>query len=445
METRTIVVSLLIGIVVTAALLAGAGAALDPGAADRRPAARSAHRPAAVAVWSSIAARPAARRRRAGGDPARPLRQRFAGDRRRPDRRRRRGDRSSPSRSSARDLVPPLAAIAGWPLERAAPPARPPRARERPAQPEPYRGHRGGADDRPHPRHLRHRLRRRAEELGRPGRRRKLRRRAGDPEQRRLLARFPAARRRRHAKCRESSAVATIRAAQAKLLDGGAGARVSAPSRDVEKRSRSNGRRVDRRRCATCATTRRSSPTPSPPTTASNSGDSFRLLSQTRRRPSFEVVGEFDSKLDVFGSVLITQRAMAREFGQTQDTIDFVQAEAPGRPGRGPGDAHQGRRSRLPGGRSAEPAGTEGKPRRTGRPARQPRLRAAAPRDRDLALRHRQHAGALDPRTDPRAGDAAGDRHVAPPGADDDPLRGGDHGPDRGDPRHGARAWSSPP
>ena len=65
--------------------------------------------------------------------------------------------------------------------------------------------------------------------------------------------------------------------------------------------------------------------------------------------------------------------------------------------------------------------------------------------DRDLAVRDRQHAGALDPRTHPRAGDAAGDRDVAPPGADDDPLRGGDHGPDRGDPRHGPGRRSSPP
>ena len=38
MESRTVVVSLLVGVVVTAALLAGPGAALDPGAADRRPA-----------------------------------------------------------------------------------------------------------------------------------------------------------------------------------------------------------------------------------------------------------------------------------------------------------------------------------------------------------------------------------------------------------------------
>jgi len=55
-------------------------------------------------------------------------------------------------------------------------------------------------------------------------------------------------------------------------------------------------------------------------------------LSQTRRRPSFEVVGEFSSKLGVFGSVLITQAALAREFAQTQDTIDFVKTAAGARP-----------------------------------------------------------------------------------------------------------------
>ncbi len=37
----------------------------------------------------------------------------------------------------------------------------------------------------------------------------------------------------------------------------------------------------------------------------------------------------FSAKLGVFGSVLITQAALARDFGQTQDTIDFV-TTAPG-------------------------------------------------------------------------------------------------------------------
>ena len=85
-------------------------------------------------------------------------------------------------------LVPPLATVAGRPLERLRRRDRQAGPRERAAQPESHRRHRGGADDRPGAGHLRDRLLGRAEELGGPGRRRKLRRRDGDPEQRRLLA-----------------------------------------------------------------------------------------------------------------------------------------------------------------------------------------------------------------------------------------------------------------
>jgi putative ABC transport system permease protein len=127
-------------------------------------------------------------------------------------------------------------------------------------------------------------------------------------------------------------AVATIRAEQAKLLPRGAGARVSAASRDVEKTVdiewKQGGPAVLRGlrdNQAILSDSFASDHNLEP-------GDRFRLLSQTRHRPSFEVVGSFDSKLDVFGSVLITQAAMAREFGQTQDTIDFVQVEPSANP-----------------------------------------------------------------------------------------------------------------
>ena len=56
-------------------------------------------------------------------------------------------------------------------------------------------------------------------------------------------------------------------------------------------------------------------------------GDRFQLLTQARARPRFRVVGEFDSKLGVFGSVLVTQKVMARDFRQTQDLMDFVKVE----------------------------------------------------------------------------------------------------------------------
>ena len=56
-------------------------------------------------------------------------------------------------------------------------------------------------------------------------------------------------------------------------------------------------------------------------------GDRFQLLTQTRAKPAFRVVGEFDSKLGVLGSVLVTQGVMARDFDQTQDLTDFVKVE----------------------------------------------------------------------------------------------------------------------
>jgi putative ABC transport system permease protein len=57
-------------------------------------------------------------------------------------------------------------------------------------------------------------------------------------------------------------------------------------------------------------------------------GDRFGLLTQARATPAFTVAGEFDSKLGVLGSVLVTQSVMARDFDQTQDLTDFVKVEA---------------------------------------------------------------------------------------------------------------------
>jgi putative ABC transport system permease protein len=123
--------------------------------------------------------------------------------------------------------------------------------------------------------------------------------------------------------------VATIRSAQAKLVGDGAGARLSAPTRNIEQAVKvewEKGGPSDLRKLADDQAILSDS-------FASENGlevgDRFRLLSQTRKRPSFEVVGEFSSKLGVFGSVLITQPTLAREFRQTQDTTDFVKT-APG-------------------------------------------------------------------------------------------------------------------
>ncbi|MDX6623760.1 MAG: putative transport system permease protein [Solirubrobacterales bacterium] len=62
-------------------------------------------------------------------------------------------------------------------------------------------------------------------------------------------------------------------------------------------------------------------------------GERFRLLSQSGNRPSFEVVGVYDTKVGLIGSALVTQAVLARDFGQTQDTIDFVRTAEGADPG----------------------------------------------------------------------------------------------------------------
>ena len=125
------------------------------------------------------------------------------------------------------------------------------------------------------------------------------------------------------------SLVATIRSTEAKFAGGGSKVRVSAPTPDIEKAVTIEWKK------GRPATLRGLSDREAIVTESFASdhhlavGDRFRLLGQTGAKPAFRVAGEFDSKLDLFGSVLITQAVMARAFDQTQDTIDFV-ITAPG-------------------------------------------------------------------------------------------------------------------
>ena len=118
--------------------------------------------------------------------------------------------------------------------------------------------------------------------------------------------------------------VATIRSTEAKLLEQGSKTRVSAPTPDIGEavtvewkqggpatlRNLGDGEAVVSEGFASDH--------------GLEVGDRFGLLSQTGARPRFRVAGEFDSKLGVLGSVAITQAVMRRAFDQTQDTIDFV-------------------------------------------------------------------------------------------------------------------------
>jgi putative ABC transport system permease protein len=122
--------------------------------------------------------------------------------------------------------------------------------------------------------------------------------------------------------------VETIRSVQAKAIDGGSTIRVSAPSPDIEKAVnlewKQGGPEVLENLTAGQAVVSEDFASEH----NLDPGDSVRLLTQTSRRPSFEVVGSFDSKLGILGSVLVNQGVMASDFDQTQDQIDFVETES---------------------------------------------------------------------------------------------------------------------
>jgi putative ABC transport system permease protein len=130
------------------------------------------------------------------------------------------------------------------------------------------------------------------------------------------------------------ASVATIGAVQAKLLPDGAGTHVTAPSRNIEDAVEIEWKRGGP---STLRRLRGDQAILSDSFASEHGlevGDGFRLLAQTRARPEFEVAGVFDSKLGVFGDVLVTPAAMARTFRQTQDQIDFVETEPGADPAR---------------------------------------------------------------------------------------------------------------
>ncbi len=71
-------------------------------------------------------------------------------------------------------------------------------------------------------------------------------------------------------------------------------------------------------------------------------GDRIRFLTQVGERPRMRVVGEFEDKVELLGSAIVTPRLMATAFDQRDDVIDFVKL-APG----ADAEAVQGELSKL--------------------------------------------------------------------------------------------------
>jgi putative ABC transport system permease protein len=58
-------------------------------------------------------------------------------------------------------------------------------------------------------------------------------------------------------------------------------------------------------------------------------GDRIRMLTQTGKRPSLEIAGEVKDNADLLGATVVTQRTMARQMGVREDTLDLIKL-APG-------------------------------------------------------------------------------------------------------------------
>jgi putative ABC transport system permease protein len=123
--------------------------------------------------------------------------------------------------------------------------------------------------------------------------------------------------------------VSTVRAAQAKVLDGGGKKRVSALAPDagaVLTIDWTEGGPEALRRLTDSEVIVDKS-------LASDNdleqGDKVRFLTQIGARPDLRVVGEFEDKAELLGSAIVTQRLMARAFDQKDDVLDFVKL-APG-------------------------------------------------------------------------------------------------------------------
>ena len=57
-------------------------------------------------------------------------------------------------------------------------------------------------------------------------------------------------------------------------------------------------------------------------------GDKVEFLSQIGRKPRLRVVGKYEDKAELFGGAIVTQQLMATAFDQRDDLIDFVKTKA---------------------------------------------------------------------------------------------------------------------
>jgi putative ABC transport system permease protein len=136
--------------------------------------------------------------------------------------------------------------------------------------------------------------------------------------------------------------VATLRATEAKLVDSGSKLRVNSLSRDASEVFELEWVEGSPRTLQSLGEGEALVEDGFASSHDLEVGDSFQLLSQRGAHPQLRVAGTYKTKAGLVGSVVVTPALMARAFEQSQDTIDFVKT-APG----ASADEVQGRLEKL--------------------------------------------------------------------------------------------------
>ncbi len=123
--------------------------------------------------------------------------------------------------------------------------------------------------------------------------------------------------------------VATLRATQAKLLNGDGKPRVSALSPDAGRVLTIDWTEGGPRTLRTLSDREVILDKSLASSNGFDIGDRARFLTQIGAKPSLRIVGEFEDKAELLGGAIVTQSLMARAFDQSDDVLDFVEL-APG-------------------------------------------------------------------------------------------------------------------
>ena len=132
-------------------------------------------------------------------------------------------------------------------------------------------------------------------------------------------------------------------------------------------------------------------------------GDTISIRTPLERTSVFTVRGTVKDNADLLGNLVIPEQTLQKDFGSKAPSMIFAKlAGGSDAEGGAEGDRRQARDA-LSDDRGAQPAGAQGQPEGPDHAARGPAVRAAGDgRDR-VDPRHHHHAGALDPRAHARA------------------------------------------